>query len=396
MEKEMNKKASRKVSGFDLAIVIIFCAFIFLGGILTVALPDREFSDNENTVLTTLSDVFEGNVVNKLFSGELFDMAGDYFRHQFPLRDGMLQLRALADAALIRYETGGVIYGAGGYLIPREDNASTAFVNGNAAAINALCTALEKDGVETVFALVPRPCDVLQKYYPSAYTAEPLEKVRDIILETAPALDLAPVLKNAVDKGEYVYYKTDHHWTSYGAYLAYCEIMRELGKEPLPLEAFERETVSTEFYGTSHSSVMSPLVTPDTVEFFHLKNGGEYVTEVANSPVVFDGFYSRAFLDTKDKYSAFLGGNFGLVRVTEKNGEGREKLLIVKDSYANCAVQFLALHYDLLIVDPRYYRESVYKLAIEENADKLLVLCGTDGLTDANTYLVLNFGLPEE
>ena len=395
MDNQKNN-ASRKASVFDIAVTVIFCAVFLLGSIFTFVLPDKDFSENENTSLTTLSYVFSGNVVDNLFSGELFDRAANYFRHQFPLRDKMLELKAFTDMALVRYETNGVIYGADGYLIPREDNASTAFVGGNAAAINSLLEAFEMDGTDALFALVPRPCDVLEKYYPSAYSGAPLEKVREIILDTAPALDLKPALKSAADKGEYVYYKTDHHWTSYGAYLAYCEIMRGFGLSPLPIESFEREVVSTEFFGTSWSSVMSPSVQPDTVEFFVCKDAPELVTEIVYENRTFDGIYDRSALDKKDKYLAFMGGNYGLAKVTAKNGESREKLLIVKDSYANSTVQFFAAHYDLVIVDPRYYKESVYELAKEENADRVLILCGVDGMTDANTYLVLNFGLPKE
>ncbi len=391
-----NKKTSRKASLFDAAATIIFCALIFAGCIFTFLLPDKDFSENENTSLTTLSYVFSGNVIENLFSGELFDRAADYFRHQFPLRDKMLELKALTDMALVRYETNGVIYGADGYLIPREDNASTAFVGGNAAAINTLLQAFEKDGTDALFALVPRPCDVLQRYYPSAYSAESLEKVREIILDTAPALDLKHVLKSAADKGEYVYYKTDHHWTSYGAYLAYCEIMRSFGVTPLPLDSFERETVSTEFYGTSWSSVMSPSAQPDSVEFFLQNDGVELVTEIVYENRTLDGIYDRSALEMKDKYLAFMGGNYGLVKVTAKESANRDKLLVVKDSYANSAVQFLAPHYDLVMVDPRYYKESVYELAKEEKVDRVLILCGADGMTDANTYLVLNFGIPKE
>ena len=391
-----NNNASRKASVFDIATVIIFCVLILAGSIFTFILPDKDFSENENTSLTTLSDVFSGDILKNLFSGELFDRAADYFRHQFPLRDKMLELKALSDMALVRYETNGVIYGADGYLIPREDNASTAFVSGNAAAINALLSAFENDGTDALFALVPRPCDVLQKYYPSAYSAEPLEKVREMILAEVDALDLKFVLKKAADKGEYVYYKTDHHWTSYGAYLAYCEVMRGFGETPLSIDFFEREIVSTEFYGTSWSSVMSPSATPDTVELFIPQNVDNLVTEIVYESRSFDGIYDRSAIESKDKYLTFMGGNYGLAKVSARDGESREKLLIVKDSYANCAVQFLAAHYDLIIVDPRFYKSSVYELAKEEGVDRVLVLCGVDGMTDANTYLVLNFGLPKE
>lgn len=381
---------------FDIIACVLFCGIFLVCSVVTFLLPDRNFSESENTVLTTLDDVFDGNLAKKLFSGDLTESAARYLRHQFPLREGALMLRSVADMALVRYETNGVIYGADGYLIPRKDFPKTEYLAGNLNAITALTVALERSGVDSVFALAPRPADVLERYYPSAYSSLELDRLRAEVLKDSLPLDLAPALKSAADRGEYVYYKTDHHWTSYGAYLAYARIIAEYGKVPVSLSEFERETVSTDFLGTSHSLVLTPFAEYDAVEYFHRTNGAEYICEMVYENKTLDGFYDRTFLDKKDKYSSFMGGNYGLVRVSLKNGETREKLLLVKDSYANAMIPFLAEHFDLVVVDPRYYKDSVYKLAENEGCRYALVLCSLDGLCDANSYLILNYGLPKE
>ena len=389
------KSPSARGSVWDLAVVIVFCAVIAVSGVLTFALPSREISENENRSLTTLSDLFSGSFSDKLFSGAFAKQTGDLCRDQFVFREKMLELRSLADAVLVRYETNGIIYGAEGYLVPRKDHVDTVYAEGNTAAINALGSALEKQGAEVVFAVAPRPCDVLQKYYPSGYNDKSSSISKETVLTLGGGLDLSVPIKAAADKGEYVYYKTDHHWTGYGAYLAYAEVMKTFGETPIPLENFEKETASTEFYGTSYSTAMYPFAEADVIEYYHYDDGGKYITEVVNTDIRLDGFYDRSYLDKKDKYSSYISGNNALVKVY-KEGEKRPVMLLVKDSYAHSVVPFLALHYDLVIIDPRYYKASAYELALECGAEKMLVLCGIDTLTDANSFLVLNFGLPRE
>lgn len=395
-ENNLKKTEKKSLGSFsDFAAVLLFCGVIVLGGILTAALPGRSFSENENRHLMTKTELFSGNFTERLFSGQFKDDAADFCRDQFPLREKMLALRAVSDMALVRYETNGVLYGTEGYLIPRRDSVSTENVAVNLEAISALRKALSTENIPTYVAVAPRPADVLERYYPSAYSAEMLAGVREAIFSSGEALDLLPALKPAADAGEGVYYKTDHHWTAYGAYLAYRAICPLLGVEPLPEEAFVRETASESFFGTSYSKVMSPFVRPDSLEYWHLAEEADFTTEIRGGKT-FSGFYDRSYLATKDKYSSYLGGNNAYVRVTKNSGEERPVLLLIKDSYAHCMVPYLAAHFDLVVIDPRYYWESAYLLAKECGAEGVLVLCGADSLTDSDSFRVLRYLLPEE
>ena len=213
-------------------------------------------------------------------------------------------------------------------------------------------------------------------------------------------INLYDVLKAGVDEAgpgcpdeEQMLYKTDHHWTSFGAWRGYCETVKRMGGEPYPLSAFEPELVSDSFYGTTWSSGGMKFVSPDKMYYLRYEGDEDYTTTITDNGKVFDGFYDMEYLTKKDKYSSFISGNNALVKVEKKNGDGREKLLIIKDSYAHSLVPLLARHYDLVIVDTRYYKKSVRALALDEGCDAVLINAYFGTFTSSNIFSMLKYGL---
>ena len=115
--------------------------------------------------------------------------------------------------------------------------------------------------------------------------------------------------------------------------------------------------------------------------------------EVKNVNKSFEGFYDRSYLEGKDKYGALIGGNNGRVRITDTKNPDKPTLLLIKDSFAHAAVPYLAEHFQLEILDLRYWRGSTSELAVEIGADQVLILTGLDSLATAKTYELLKFGL---
>lgn len=156
---------------------------------------------------------------------------------------------------------------------------------------------------------------------------------------------------------EYIYYRTDHHWTSLGAFYAYNAAAKALGYTPLGYGSFNVETVSTEFRGTLFSRTLDDGVTPDEMTYFHPAGGEQKVRMISNDGTKvteYDSMYVRDFLDTKDKYSSFTGSNVPIVDITTGVENGKS-LLIIKDSYAHSLAPFLANHYSrITMVDMRY------------------------------------------
>ncbi|MBQ4298062.1 MAG: hypothetical protein II771_07195, partial [Clostridia bacterium] len=291
-------------------------------------------------------------------------------------------------------ETNGVIYGSSGYQIPRPAQAQRSYTAQNAAAVSLFRQELEERGIPFVFAVAPRPADVLVRYYPSAYTGAELENERLELFSAAPfALDLREPILEGIGRGEYLYYRTDHHWTTEGAFRAYTVIAEALGVTPYPISDFTRETASAAFYGTTYSKTLSPFTVPDTMEYFRYEGDGDFTTEIADTGVSFSGFYDRSYLGKKDQYSSFLSGNNARVTIRKNGGEDRPLLLLVKDSYSHSLAPFLARHFDLDLIDPRYYNDTVARLLNEERPDAVLILCGLDTVTDSAALSKLAFGL---
>lgn len=176
---------------------------------------------------------------------------------------------------------------------------------------------------------------------------------------------------------EYIYYRTDHHWTSLGAFYAYSAAAKTLGYTALGNGAFEIETASSDFRGTLFSKTLDERITPDIITYYYPSSGEPKVHMVCkNGSEVnsYDSLYVREFLDTKDKYSSFTGSNVPIVDITTGVDNGKS-LLIIKDSYAHSLVPFLANHYShITMVDMRYINSDIGMLVDLDKYDQALIM----------------------
>ena len=304
----------------------------------------------------------------------------------------------MSERALLKGENNGVLLGEDGFLAVRTFSAydgkdfvgptdyySKRVLNAHFEAVNKLKDKLDTQGITFAVMAPPRTIDVAaSKFdYPTVNSEKLQEYIRDGLKE-ANYIDILPVLKERLEEGEYVYYKTDHHFTALGAYYSYCEVMKRFGleEEIILLADFERELVSDAFYGTTWSKAGFKTVMPDSMYFFHYIYKDENCFVTIRDGEVLEGLYDRSFLDTKDKYSAFIGGNSLRTSITEKNGteqSKKPKLLLVKDSFGLSLAPFLALHFDLEIINVANMH-PVSELALEEGCDYVLVVYNTENL----------------
>ncbi len=187
-------------------------------------------------------------------------------------------------------------------------------------------------------------------------------------------------------KDDYLFYRTDHHWTSLGAYYAYCSAAKTLGYSPYSLNDFNIETVSSDFRGTLYSKTLDNGVTPDSIDYYHLKNNAPKITMTVNTGTeerVYDSLYVRDYLDVKDKYSSFTGSNQPIIEI-DTDIENGKKLLLVKDSYAHSLVPFLANHYEkITMVDMRYINGDLnYFIDMDEYNQALFMFNAVSFSTD--------------
>ncbi len=370
-----------------IATVVSFVLLLSFTAIAFWLIPDKDFSARENRSLQTLPRFDK----DRLLAGELSSAYNDYFADQFVARDTLVTLKGTLELLTGKGENNGILIGRNGQLAKRLF--ATARADGEAAedsdiidlthlqdAAAGINRAAENADIPLVIFLTGRTVDVAESafLYPTDASDKMLATMRQNVGENVAYLDLVPAYRTRYKSGEYVYYRTDHHWTTLGAYYAYCDILRAFGMESdiIPAEKFEKETVSTDFYGTFASASGFHFVPADTVELWHYGNEDTFLV-TADGRIFDGGLYNRAHLEGNDKYSVFLDGTHDVVTVTKKDGQSRPTLAIFKDSFANSVAPFLAQHFDLVLYNlssPRTDYTDVTAYSRASDADAALVL----------------------
>ena len=153
-----------------------------------------------------------------------------------------------------------------------------------------------------------------------------------------------------------LYYHTDHHWTTHGAYVGYQAYCDAAGLSPIPEADFQKTCVTTDFHGTIFSKLHDSTVPGDAITLYEYP-ANQLTVSYPDTGEVTDTLYNRDYLAQKDKYSVFLNNLHPLVEITNARADSDRQLVLIKDSYANSMVPFLVHHYQKIYVfDTRYYR----------------------------------------
>lgn len=246
---------------------------------------------------------------------------------------------------------------------------------------------IEKCPLEVYVAVPPRKMDVLKKFLPEQFPFGVANNFFDTIKESASNyIDLYSLLFNKSEYAGHLYFKTDHHWTSDGAYLAYCEIISALGKEPIKEESFEKELFTDTYRGSDWSKLKKDELFDSIYLYYHESFSDMKVTQVSfpfdseENNSVQPSFYLTDRKNSYDPYTVYFGGNSAYIRI--ENGKEREKLLVIRDSFASALAPFLACHYDLVLIDPRFYPERISKAIEREKPDKVLIVENMGSFTE--------------
>ena len=374
---------SKKHGGrMKLPLVSLLLLFALALGIFVF--PQKSFSDTENRSLQT----WQTPSVRSLTNGEFFARLRDFYTDQLPLRTLWIRGKATVERALGKQENNGILFGKNGYLIPKNEYSDLSVAEKNLSAI-AVFGAKTELPVTTL--LVPRSIDVMTEQLPSLYDDTHAQEILSLMEKNAD-FSIFPLeeLKNASESGTQVWFKTDHHWTADGAYLAYRSLSDALNYTPYPPSYFEKETVSDCFLGTSYSKAGGVASEADSIVLYRFEGDSQRILENPQTGETQNGFYDLSALDKKDHYQVFLGGNTARLTLRDPN-DTKPRLLLIKDSFANALVPFLALHFDIDLIDPRYYQGSINAEMLSETYDHILIEQGLDTLaTDPSLWRSLS------
>lgn len=348
-KKRRKRRIIKRVNQHHMLLALLYLLVTVVIMIANFITPEKSFSDQENRVLAGRPALN----FDSLVSGDFMTDYESYVADQFSWRNGWIRLKLNIERLLGKTESNDVYLGQDDYLIEKLSDPDVDSVNRNLDAITAFCERNPELSVHSVF--IPNAAyicsDKLPFGAPVRSQEEDLNWLESGLPETAGFVDLSNTM--LLHNTEDIYYRTDHHWTTLGAYYAF-----EALREPLGLEediTWVPHTVTNDFQGTlsSNSGVSNVYDSIDIYEPQDIENN--YVVSYDDTQEKTATVYDMEALDTKDKYTVFFSGNHSLISIETEN-QNERCLMVFKDSYANCFIPFLTPYYEkIIIIDPRYY-----------------------------------------
>ena len=371
----MSKHEKKTSSLLHYPVLVVFSLFFIGLFALDMVTPDRSYSELENTTLSQRPALTQ---LSAKGLNSYFTAYTKYVKDQVAGRDQWISLQSVVETTLLqKQQNGGILLGKEHMMFPRTYgllSSEERTLPKNTAALTSLCQ--RYPGKVNVL-VAPAASDIYKENVPANAPLLDEDGYLDQLSAAVQAaggsfVDVRQTL--AAHKSEYIYYRTDHHWTTLGAYYAYQQFCETLGLTPFDRDAHTAETCE-DFYGTHYSKARTWNAEPDTITWYDLQNsltvwnvtGPGQPTEGTTT-----GLYDLDKLKVYDKYAMFLHGNNGLSRI---EGDGTGRILVIKDSYANSFVPYLTANYAAIdVVDFRNYNYGLDQLIAANDYDQILVL----------------------
>lgn len=365
----MKKDRQRKVQEKLVGIIFILTLFLFL--IINVIVPDREKSVQENRMLAT-KPKFR---LSSLISGDYDEKFEAYMDDQFVGRDMWRKLKVMVDRIGGSRLENGVYIGTNGQLLEQIEVADENHLAANIKAIKSFSESQSKIPVRMM--LVPDAANVLNHSLPALAKPEDqtqmFSMVRKDLGDSVEWIDVSTELNK--HKTEMIYYKTDHHWTTLGAFYAFQAAAPSLGIEGDLSGKYVSYAVSDSFNGMLASKSGVNLGEKEQIDIYvPTEEDTDLIVDYVDEGKRSTSLYDSSKLKEKDQYTVFLGGNSSLLDIRTVS-TSTKRLLLVKDSFANSFIPFLTPYYrEIVVVDPRYYSGTINDLMDSYRISEVLFL----------------------
>ena len=368
----MNHKTA-KIFGFVFPAILIAVMFF------NIFLPDKNFSAEENRLLQTMPKLS----ISSIFSGRFETKAESYAADQFMLRNMFIKIKSSFDTSLGSTESNNVFMCKDNYLMENISKADAKKMENNYNSLTKLKQLYPNINMD--FMLVPNAANIMSDKLPLFAVTEDQNKQMDDFFKKIQSIginqvDVRATFKNNKEKIE-LYYHTDHHWTTDGAYLAYQDFAK---KNKLNSNIkYDALAVKNDFRGTLASKSGFTNGLNDMIKIYLPKEGQNYKNSVifySDTKEKTTEFYKLNNLKKKDTYTVFGGSNHPIYSIKTPVSSQR-KLLLIKDSYANSFIPFLSQDYrEIIVIDPRYFYDDISEIIKANGITDVLFLY------NANTF----------
>jgi hypothetical protein len=211
----------------------------------------------------------------------------------------------------------------------------------------------------------------------ATYSNKEQENIGKIYQQLAPTIQSIPIAEELQKhQNEYIFYRTDHHWTGLGAYYAYIAFCKKAGLDAIGLDKMTKNSVEGAFLGTHYlkTNDKSLQTNADTVFYFVPKIEAS-ATKWKDGKMIDTPLFQLKEIE-KNRYLVFLGGDepYMQIKSSVKNGK---TILLIKNSYGNALASYLVANYEnILIVDYRYFKLNLLDMIQKNNVNDLLFVSG--------------------
>ena len=418
----MNENFKKGTDKIKIVLFIVTMAIFFVIGLLFFLRPKT--SETEKRTLTKFPELS----ASEFLSGEWTAKVNLWYADTYPLREGMIKANRKLESL---YGIGSeMVYGSGVaedipevggdiVFIPTDDGKGDAidglYVNGDTAyelyyfvkqssdnyvyLINSFAKQMGNK-VNIYNMLVPKHSQIglsdetIEKFGASD-CEEAIEYMYGNMSDNITPIRIIPEL--AKHSNEYLYFRTDHHWTARGAYYAYVAFCKEKGITPTALDAYQSVKFSG-FLGTLYSSPLNKKPeamanNPDTVEAFIPI--GTNTAEVYDANGKFAGEYAVVYkgagkYSASDKYLCFIAGDQPLTKIHNDKIKDGSSIVVIKESYGNAFVPFLVDSYEhVYVIDYRKWNGNLASFVTENNIDDVLFLNVVGNSSSSNNISAL-------
>ena len=360
----------------------IFLLSLFLVLLVNIIVPDREQSDQENRMLDTMPKLSLTGVLN----GDFMEQWESYMSDQFAGRNLLRGLKVKLDRLGGSRMENGVIIGKDGQLFEDIAVPDDELFKDNINAVKSFAEMYPD--IPTTVMLIPDAACILSDSLPAFATVEDQSQMFSMVErglgDSVSWVDAYSALNK--HKTEKLYYKTDHHWTTQAAFYVFQEAAAGLGIEGDVSDDYVSYTVTDSFNGVLASKSGAGLDEKERIDIYVPTEGDDdvivnYVDEAKKRTSLYDS----SKLETRDKYGVFFGGNTSVMDIRTMSTSS-QRLLVVKDSFADCFIPFLTPYYrEIVVVDPRYYSGTMEDIMETYRiTDALILYSGNTFMTDNN------------
>ena len=348
-------------------ISFISIVLILLISILDISNTDIEFSLFENRTLAQKPKFY----YDDFKSGRYFKNYERYINDQFLLRNSWINVKSLVEFCLGKIENNGVFYGDNNFLFDKFEKVDESNLAKN---INSLKNFIASYNSNYSLMIIPESFSIYKELLPAGINlVDEIQYINSIYsefnkIDKVKTINVVDTLNS--NKDRYIYYKTDHHWTSLGAYLAYKEFANINNIEPVDINNLNQNRVD-DFLGTYFSKAKNFNARADYILYYNNANN----INVNIDGVEVDELNDNSKWSSSDKYSAFLRGNNGITIIKNNSIKDNSKILVIKDSFANSFIQFLINNYkEVCVVDLRSFIGSFNDFINENDFDTVLIM----------------------